>query len=250
MHSTPVPESSDLHPRLDRGLAALTELTGPTVSFTVAPDPESVTDARHFALSRLDEWGLSDLADDVGLVVSELVTNALRHSGGAWTGERRTGDAVHREDASGAAPFGATEYGTDAYGTDTSGTNAHRSGAFGSGTSTASATSGPYGSNTLGTGAFADAAGDSGAVGAAGGADPLGSAPSAIRLRLVHEGPWLLCGILDASRCAPRRKEPDYIAETGRGLHLVESFSVRWGWRTLARGKVVWALFRAEPQGL
>ncbi|TDC39428.1 ATP-binding protein [Actinomadura sp. KC345] len=174
--STPVPESSDLPARLDAAVTALTELRGPTFSFTVEPDPESVTEARHFAVSRLAEWGVAELTDDVGLVVSELVTNALRHSGGTSRG--RPG-GVHR------------------------------------------------------AGVYDDPA------------DPLGSAPSAIRLRLAFQAPWLLCGILDASPAAPRRKEPDYIAETGRGLHLVESFSVRWGWRAIPRGKVVWALFRS-----
>ncbi|WP_433229569.1 ATP-binding protein [Actinomadura formosensis] len=174
----PVPESTDLPPRLDIAVTALTELRGSTVSFTVAPDPESVTEARHFALARLAEWHLTELADDVGLVVSELVTNALRHSGGG-NPCGRPGVDVHRE------------------------------------------------------GVYSDPA------------DPLGSAPSAIRLRIAHEAPWLLCGIMDASRAAPRRKEPDFIAETGRGLHLVESFSVRWGWRALSRGKMVWALFRS-----
>lgn len=177
VRSTPVPESCDLPERLDAAVTALTELAGPAVSFVVRPDPESVTEARHFALSRLTDWDLAELADDVGLVVSELVTNALRHSGRAVCG--RPGDDVHRE------------------------------------------------------GVYDDPS------------DPLGSAPSAIRLRLVHKNPWLLCGIMDASQAAPRRKEPDYIAETGRGLHLVESFSVRWGWRTLPHGKVVWALFRS-----
>ncbi|RKS72218.1 histidine kinase-like protein [Actinomadura pelletieri DSM 43383] len=172
--SIPVPESADLPPRLDAAVRELTELRGATVSYTVEPDPESVTAARHFAVSRLMEWRLPELADDVGLVVSELVTNALRHSGGT---NGRPGDAVHHE--------------------------------------------GVYGDP----------------------ADPLGSAPSAIRLRLGLDAHWLLCGIMDASRAAPRRREPDYIAETGRGLHLVESFSSRWGWRTLPRGKVVWALF-------
>ncbi|TDD31601.1 ATP-binding protein [Actinomadura sp. KC06] len=175
--STPVPESSDLPQSLDTAVTALTELKDSTVSFTVRPDPESVTAARHFAVSRLIEWGVPELADDVGLVVSELVTNALRHSGGTSRG--RSGDDVHRE------------------------------------------------------GVYDDPA------------DPLGSAPSAIRLRLSLEQPWLLCGIMDASRAAPRRREPDYIAETGRGLHLVESFSDRWGWRALPQGKVVWALFRS-----
>src|SRR5437868_1035569 len=148
--STPVPESHGLPPLLDRGLTALAEMERPTVSFTVRPDPESVTDARHFALTRLTEWGVPVLADDVGLVVSELVTNALRHSGRALKG--RPGGDVHRG------------------------------------------------------GVYDDPA------------DPLGSAPSAIKLRIVHHAPWLLCGIMDASRAAPRRKEPDYIAETGRGL--------------------------------
>ena len=174
--STPVPECSDLPSRLDAALTSLTTTQDDKVSFLVAPDPESVTAARHFAVSWLTEWDVPELADDVALVVSELVTNALRHSGGTSCG--RPGD-VHRE------------------------------------------------------GVYDDPA------------DPLGSAPSAISLRLCHDGPWVLCGILDASRTAPRRKEPDYVAETGRGLHLVESFSVRWGWRALPQGKVVWALFRS-----
>ncbi|WP_344906364.1 ATP-binding protein [Actinomadura meridiana] len=173
--STPVPESSDLAPCLDSAVTDLTDMRGSTVSFTVRPDPESVTAARHFAMCRLVEWGLPQLADDVGLVVSELVTNALRHSGGTLSG--RPGRAVRHE--------------------------------------------GVYGDP----------------------ADPLGSAPSAIRLRLGHDTNWLMCGILDASKSAPRRREPDYIAETGRGLHLVDSFSSRWGWRSLTNGKVVWALF-------
>ena len=145
---------------------------------------------------------------------------------------------MHRGDAHEPAPFdtneleanefGETAYGETAYGTGAYGTNSFGTIVIGPGDT-------GTGANAIGTGAYGDPA------------DPLGSAPSAIRLRLVHEGPWLLCGILDASRSAPRRKEPDYIAETGRGLHLVESFSVRWGWRTLAHGKVVWALFRAAP---
>jgi anti-sigma regulatory factor (Ser/Thr protein kinase) len=167
VHSTPIPESSDLPERLDQALTALIDSAQCTASFTVLPEPESVTEARHFALSWLSRWGMAALTDDVGLVVSELVTNALRHSGGNVI---ESYSAVHC-------------------------------------------------------------------------GDPLGSAPTTIRLRLIHEGPWLLCGILDASKSAPRHKEPDYIAETGRGLHLVDSFSSRWGWRAVPGGKIVWALF-------
>jgi hypothetical protein len=174
----PVPESRDLPPLIARGLRALVELTAPTVSFTVLPEPESVTAARHFALSRLAGWGGGALADDVGLVVSELVTNALRHSG-----------------------------------------------------KTAVYSSVPHGCGPV--------------HGLCGDGMPLPSAPQGIRLRLMYEAPWLLCGILDASPDAPMRREPDYIAETGRGLHLVETFSTRWGWCGLPQGKIVWALFRA-----
>ncbi len=182
--STPVPESDCLPPRLDHALSALVATGGPAASFTVRPDPESVTAARHFALSRLADWNLAALGDEVGLVVSELVTNALRHSGGppSATTPRWSSRDGHCLD----------DYGDRVYG------------------------------------------------------DPLASTPPPIHLRLIHEGRWLLCGIMDASPLGPRRKEPDYIAETGRGLHLVDSFSTRWGWRALPTGKVVWALFRSE----
>ncbi|MEV4256397.1 ATP-binding protein [Spirillospora sp. NPDC049652] len=176
--ATSVPEAADLPPHLDHALHDLVMPRGAAVTFTVLPDPESVTAARHFTLTRLSEWGLAPLGDDVGLVVSELVTNALRHSGG--TSSWWTSPDGHRGDV-------------------------HE---------------------------FGDAS------------DPLCSAPTAIRLRLLHRAPWLLCGIFDASSDGPRRKEPDYIAETGRGLHLVESFSSRWGWSSLPFGKVVWAMFQ------
>lgn len=176
--ATGVPEAADLPAHLDHALRDLVLPCGTTVTFTVLPDPESVTAARHFTLTRLTEWGLAPLGDDVGLVVSELVTNALRHSGG--TSSWWTSPDGHRGDV-------------------------HE---------------------------FGDAD------------DPLCSAPTAIRLRLLHRADWLLCGIFDASSDGPRRKEPDYIAETGRGLHLVESFSSRWGWSSLPFGKVVWAMFQ------
>jgi len=39
----------------------------------------SVSSARRFSARLLREWGMSELRDDVELVVSELVTNALSH---------------------------------------------------------------------------------------------------------------------------------------------------------------------------
>ncbi|MET9604019.1 ATP-binding protein [Streptomyces sp. NPDC006512] len=41
---------------------------------------EAVRGARSFTRSTLSQWGLDDRFDDVSLVVSELVTNALRHA--------------------------------------------------------------------------------------------------------------------------------------------------------------------------
>ena len=40
----------------------------------------SARKARAFAYSALDEWGVSDIADDVLLVVTELVNNAVTHA--------------------------------------------------------------------------------------------------------------------------------------------------------------------------
>lgn len=41
---------------------------------------EAVGGARQFTKATLTQWGLIDRFDDVALVVSELVTNALRHA--------------------------------------------------------------------------------------------------------------------------------------------------------------------------
>ena len=44
--------------------------------------PQAVGDARRFATGVLHEWGLSHLAETAELLVSELMTNSLRHAGG------------------------------------------------------------------------------------------------------------------------------------------------------------------------
>jgi serine phosphatase RsbU (regulator of sigma subunit)/PAS domain-containing protein/anti-sigma regulatory factor (Ser/Thr protein kinase) len=45
----------------------------------VPPDPAAVAGTRVAACGKLDEWGLSDLAFSMELVLSELVTNAIRY---------------------------------------------------------------------------------------------------------------------------------------------------------------------------
>jgi anti-sigma regulatory factor (Ser/Thr protein kinase) len=151
-------DGAPMSPFLEAALRRLAAVDGPAAGFTVEPDPESVTAARHFAVATLRAWGLPALCDDVGLVASELVTNALRHSLPACPDER---------------------------------------------------------------------------------------ADATIRLRLLRAAPYVLCGVMDSGAAVPGRREPDYIAESGRGLHIVESFSTRWGWTRLDPvGKIVWAVFR------
>ena len=57
-----------------------------TMSVGLTAVPESVKEARDFAREVLGAWGLTALQHEVRLVVSELVTNALRHSAGSAGG--------------------------------------------------------------------------------------------------------------------------------------------------------------------
>lgn len=60
-----------------------------TTTCALRPQADAVKTARDVTRSTLDRWGLARLGDDAALVVSELVTNAIRHLGrhGAY-GER------------------------------------------------------------------------------------------------------------------------------------------------------------------
>ena len=57
----------------------------PAASWELTARPEAVRTARDFTRYTLGGWGLQELIDDAALVVSELVTNALKHAapGGA-----------------------------------------------------------------------------------------------------------------------------------------------------------------------
>jgi hypothetical protein len=115
---------------------------------TPPPAAHSVAAARAFTLRTLQRWGATDCADDVAAVLSELLTNAVRHA--------RVGP---------------------------------------------------------------------------------------IRFGLLHPGPCVLCAVTDASNAVPVPREPDWDAETGRGLQVVASLSHRWGYSPAPGqgGKVVWA---------
>ncbi|MDT0307438.1 ATP-binding protein [Streptomyces sp. DSM 44917] len=139
-----------------------------TATLGLPPRPESVRRARDFTRATLLGWRLPEQFDSVALVVSELVTNALRHG-------------LARRFPLPAPPVPAVE------------------------------------------------------------------------LELMRCSGRLVCAVQDPSVTAPRTPagpldEPDDTAESGRGLHLVDSFSDGWGWRPLTgdRGKVVWAVFRTN----
>lgn len=125
------------------------------------PAPRGATAAREFAGRTLREWRLTALADNVAIIVSELVGNALRY--GVTAFPRRP------------------------------------------------------------------------------------SAERPVRLGLLWQDTTLLCAVSDPSCVPPVVREPDHLAERGRGLHIVDSLSQRWGWSPPgSAGKTVWATVRVD----
>jgi len=50
--------------------------------------------------------------------------------------------------------------------------------------------------------------------------------------------------VADPGRQVPVLRDPDYLAESGRGLHVINALSDTWGCTTPTdAGKAVWALF-------
>ena len=127
-------------------------------------DAGSVRVAREFTLATCRGWGMTERRDDVGIVVSELLTNALRHAP-PRSGQSRPGWPV--------------------------------------------------------------------------------------QLGLLQPGPCVLCAVADPSPSAPIPRTPGYLAETGRGLQVVDVLSDEWGYITCATSnstaKVVWAMFVTSP---
>ncbi|GII76738.1 hypothetical protein Sru01_17200 [Sphaerisporangium rufum] len=56
-----------------------------TAEWVLDADAESVRAARVLVRSSLRRWGAGTLVDDCSLIVSELVTNAIRHGGTAFS---------------------------------------------------------------------------------------------------------------------------------------------------------------------
>jgi anti-sigma regulatory factor (Ser/Thr protein kinase) len=130
----------------------------PAATCALPPRPESARRAREFTRITLQDWGMNGQVDVAELVVSELVTNSLRH--GLLSAQWMPGE------------------------------------------------------------------------------HPIG-------LTILRLDPYLMCVVIDPGLSCPVRVETCASAESGRGLQVVESCSVRWGWEPIAgEGKAVWALLR------
>ncbi len=71
---------------------------------------------------------------------------------------------------------------------------------------------------------------------------PSSAADARVELVLMRRTGCIVCAVTDPNPGPPVRMEPDYAAESGRGLCVVESLSEEWGWTPLNTGrKAVWA---------
>ena len=79
----------------------------------------------------------------------------------------------------------------------------------------------------------------------------------AVQISLVSTGSHVICAVTDPSEAPPVRQSADPFAGSGRGLQLVESLSLCWGWTLLdgdpeasaVQGKSVWAIFPLAMAG-
>ncbi|MFJ6212946.1 ATP-binding protein [Streptomyces sp. NPDC092296] len=69
--------------------------------------------------------------------------------------------------------------------------------------------------------------------------------PRLVGLGLLRRGETVLCAVSDPSSEVPVVREPDQLAESGRGLRLIDSLSQSWGWTPNRCGKSVWATVSA-----
>jgi serine/threonine-protein kinase RsbW len=64
-------------------------------------------------------------------------------------------------------------------------------------------------------------------------------------MRLEDSGAVVVI-VTDPSPLPPVKRDPAEDAEHGRGLHVVEALSARWGWTPHDPGKAVFAIFTRE----
>jgi anti-sigma regulatory factor (Ser/Thr protein kinase) len=68
---------------------------------------------------------------------------------------------------------------------------------------------------------------------------------AAVNLELMHldDSDAIVVVVTDPSPLPPVKRHPPAGAEHGRGLHVVEALSARWGWTPQPPGKAVFAIF-------
>ncbi|GGX37613.1 ATP-binding protein [Streptomyces noursei] len=75
---------------------------------------------------------------------------------------------------------------------------------------------------------------------------PRGAAPRPLWMGLLRCRDLVLCTVCDHSTDVPVLRESDHLAQSGRGLHIIDCLSSSWGWTTpTAAGKAVWAALPA-----
>ncbi|MEU6243053.1 ATP-binding protein [Streptomyces sp. NPDC047024] len=177
----------------------------------IRPDPEEVRRARKWARSRLAGLGIAadePLAETLILLVSELVTNAVVHTGRP---------ALLRLSLPGGAP-GGPELERDA-----------ANGATGDAR------------------AAGDTRG-AGATGAADGPEPEVARDAEEETGVTVVSATVRLEVADASSRAPVPRCAGDDATGGRGLALVDCLADRWGWQAEGAGKSIWCeLDRCSP---
>lgn len=78
-----------------------------------------------------------------------------------------------------------------------------------------------------------------------------GGWPVRAGLLVPRPGAGVLCAVADSSPAPPELSPASDTAESGRGLHVVEQLSDRWGYTAPGpKGKIVWATFAGASPGL
>ncbi|MBB5939627.1 hypothetical protein FHS42_006723 [Streptomyces zagrosensis] len=206
----------------------------------VRPDPAEVSRARRWARSRLAGSGMAvdePLAETLVLLISELVTNAVVHTGCPAVLRMRfpAQCGAADEDAVGDADGGADGSTAGAGGEPTAGAVSDR-GAGGAAGSAAQAgpDSAAWGERDAGgvqgaRGAQSARGEHSAGVRAVPGSGVEVSAVETVRVE-----------VMDASSCPPRPRCADGDDTHGRGLELVDGLADRWGWKSEGGGKSIW----------
>jgi hypothetical protein len=216
---------------------------------TASLEPGSISAARKFTALIMQRWGAADRSADASVVVSELLSNAVRHGlppASTAPGSTRPGSTAPGSTAlEGAASRGAWPAGGAA-------------GPMPPGRAVlASAELGPAELDpaALAPAELAPAELAPAELGAAdlGAAELVTAAcpgPHAVRLGLLYSGCCVLCAVTDLSDQPPVPRAPDGLDEGGRGLHVVAALSDSWGCcpgDPGEAGKVVWATFLTAP---